>query len=119
MTRYTIDRDALRGTALGRRMRKTVAAMHEHETARVEHALRLVMGIDIAPGPLSDSAKALASAAIGRGLHVARHDRPASLGRPYVQIRDGSNVVLWDGWWTAEDGAYAWREEWAAARWRP
>jgi hypothetical protein len=116
---YTVDLDALRGSAVGKRLNKTATAMYEYETSRVDRALRLVLGLDIAPGPLNEAAKALAADAIERGLHVARHDQRASYGRPYVQIRDGSDVVLWDGWWTVDDRAYTWREEWSAARWRP
>lgn len=119
MTRYTIDHDALRGSAIGQRLNKIATEMYAYETSRVDRALRLVLGLDITSRDLDEAARAVAEDAIKRGLHVARHDRNASHGRPYVQIRDGSDVALWDGWWTVEERAYAWREAWPAARWRP
>lgn len=33
-------------------------------------------------------------------------------GRPYAQIRDRDDRILWDGWWDCAGATFTWREEW-------
>lgn len=99
------------------KMHTLVTEMAAHEDERVDRALRLMLGLELKRGPLSSKDLASAEAAVKRGVHIASHGGYRGLGRrPYKQIRDGNELVIWDGWWTFDGRAYTWREEWAAER---
>ncbi len=87
------------------------AHLHFSVMQRTDRALRLILGLDISPGPLDDAARALAAHAIDAGLHIATYSDPLR-----VAIRDGADRVLWSGEWTLSEPpavAWHWRERWA------
>lgn len=87
-----------------------VAEIAWHEAASIDRAIRAVIGAK-ADTPDEDAVE-LATTAANAGVHLATHHNRAT-GRPQYQIRDGSGLVLWDGWWDHEEDAMVWREEWS------